>query len=214
MGRHKRVIDLTQIGQTPADSAPIGRVLVDLTHLGSSVAPAGSANLPVPAAEPNLRCPYTGELFNVIPLPMKSLGRGVSGWTTDCKFNPAAWRDSKGKLESSLRMRDGVLAPGAPRLVCAYTGRPITIVWSPDTKRYRAEGAYSPRCIYTEKSELLYDVSIRKGVLPAFPRVHKIEVRVVEAPPANPMADVVAGGKETQKLAEQVVEEVLSEKHA
>jgi len=159
-----------------------------------------------PATEPNLKCPYTGDTFQLVTVGQNRFG--AQPWSARGGLDPAAWYSDRAKLEAFLRLRNG-RPSNVKELVCPYSGRKITILTKllgDKTNRYRAVGAWSPRGVYTHKEELEYDISIRKGVLPDFPRRTKIEAGGETRAESNPTDGLT---NRNDEYADELVEHVL-----
>jgi len=81
--------------------------------------------------------------------------------------------------------------PVKPYLVCPFTGSEIVIesrpIGSLGRDIHRARAAFWVTKWYSDRDELLHDVSTRGGVEPARPaRPERVEVREREAPPSSP----------------------------
>lgn len=163
-------------------------------------------NTPAPATEPLLTCPYTGETFTLVSVGTNTLGS--IGWTTTGGLDPAAWHADRAQLEAKLRLRNGRPA-NVVNLVCVYTGRPLVIMTkklSNGETRYRASGAWSPRGVYTHREELLFDLSTRRGVKPAFER----RIVISAGGETRQESDPTEGLKDRNtEYADQLVEHVL-----
>lgn len=111
--------------------------------------------------KPIMTCPYTGEGMRLVFLPWSGV------YTVRGGFDPAAWQDGL-KLEAVMR--------GASKgeLRCAYTGREVSLVRRGSLSR--ADGAFSPAQVWADKEAAEYAVSIRGGVLPAFPALRPVAV--------------------------------------
>jgi hypothetical protein len=70
----------------------------------------------------------------------------------------------------------------------------------------RAEGAFSPAQLWEYKDQLLYDISVRNGIPPAFRRDHTITSRLLEPPPSDP----TAGLGLNSELVDGVVKDLLT----
>lgn len=142
-----------------------------------------------------LKCPYTGEAMEVVLLP------GPVRWTAKGGFDPAEWQD-KDALAKMMRTRGGREYATRRILKCAYTGKPVTLVTS-DGKLFRAEGAFSPRQLWLSKENAVYDLSVREGVAPAFPRETKVWVGEESRPQSNPAEGLGTLG---DNAAEKIIE--------
>lgn len=96
-----------------------------------------------------------------------------------------------------------------PNLVCPFTGTEIQIRRVADGLYFQGVGAFYSTRLYGSEEELVYDLSTRDGVAPAFPRRTKIEVRVVEPPPTDPVSDLRDLAQEHQALAEEAAKDFV-----
>lgn len=140
-------------------------------------------------------CPYTGA-----PVEEKFIP-GASAWTTVGAFDPAMWQDEMALIRK-LRTRNGK-TNAVRELRCAYTNKYITIVRKDGLAR--AEDAFSPVALWSNKWHMLYDISFRAGVAPVFPRDHVITVGELFVPQSDPTDGLGTKGEQ----AAQVVREIL-----
>lgn len=165
--------------------------------------PAGSKSVgrprgPAGAKEPVLYCPYTGE--SLVPEYNDKLkAHYCSGG-----FDPTELGATQEELEAKFRQRPGRgQIPGPLR--CAYLGTPVEIVWVAVGK-WQARGTFfTPRSFFEDKQELLYAVSARNGVEPAFPKKHVIQVREVEPPELSPIEDTTVATEIGNEVAEALL---------
>lgn len=102
------------------------------------------------------------------------------------------------------------IAPATePVLTCPFTGQELQIVSVSDGLYWQGRGPFYSTRLYDFKEELLFDISTRGGVAPAFPRRTKIETRVVEPPPADPVSDLRALAQEHQALADEAAKDFV-----
>lgn len=157
-----------------------------------------------PAAGPLTTCPYTGDELKVIETEHGLMVQGG--------FNPAGWCDDPDKLIRLLRQRRGLPDAHKGDLVCPYRGNPVQIVKSDVHGVFRAQGAWTPHGkLWTWRSELLYDISYRNGVAPAFEREHTvIKTADREAPQSSDPSENWGSGKKGSEIADRVVDLVTS----
>lgn len=99
-------------------------------------------------------------------------------------------------------------APAAePNLLCPFTGKPLCVKTVRNGLYWMAEGPFYSTRLYDRKEELLFDLSTRGGVEPAFPRVTSISMREIEPPPDNPVQDQIERAKFAQSLVEEIAKE-------
>jgi hypothetical protein len=142
--------------------------------------------------EPSLVCPYTGETMTIVTSPGLRVRFSLRGG-----FDPAALSRDRGKLERAIRMRSGRVTPAK---TCPYLGTKIRVAEvQGHPEWFRVEGTYwTPRALFSEKQELLYAVSTRGGVPPAFPReLPRLVARRIEEPPASPLVGLVSENMDT-----------------
>jgi hypothetical protein len=89
-----------------------------------------------------------------------------------------------------------------PNTICPFTGEPLEIEYVAGVRKWRARGSFWTSAWRETKEEVLYDISTRDGVLPAFPRRPEIEVRLREEPPdaANLRAGLPTVGPIAEKI--------------
>lgn len=137
---------------------------------------------PAPATEPLMHCPYTGEAFTEARCDALGGAFYVAGG-----FDPSGLFNSQDEAIRLLRRRNG--QPYTGPLRCPYTGEPLAVSEVPGTGKYRVVGRYfTPRAFFADKQAMLYAISFRDGVPPAFPEKHVIEVRDLE-----PVSDPTRG---------------------
>lgn len=124
----------------------------------------------------------------------------ASAYTFVGGFDPAAWHEPE-ELERVVRGASGGL------LRCAYTKVPVTILKSGSVAR--ADGAFSPAQLWGRPDHARYDVSVRKGVQPAFDREVK-EPKVVVGYEYRKESDPTVGLGENSGYVDHVVEHLLA----
>lgn len=104
-----------------------------------------------------------------------------------------------------MEKRDIKTGSAGPRLDDPFTGKRIEIEFLPAIGQYRAKGpdGFWVTRWYENEGELLYDLSVRHGVPPAFPRHPKVVVKDREPPPSDPAAGM--GTPVGQAKIEEVV---------
>jgi len=156
------------------------------------------------ADKPLEHCPYTGDRFRVM--------QNVDGLYVSGGLNPAGWVKDRAELERQLRRRNGREGAHRGPLVCPYTGNEITIVQHEGTGCYRANGAWSPiGKLWTWRSQLMYDISYRDGVAPAFEREPPtLDVEDRGAPqssdPSENWGAAQVGG--TKEISDRIIENI------
>lgn len=155
----------------------------------------------MPSNEPNLTCPYTGDAL--VPVMDDVLG----AWTTTGGADPLALFDTEEAARTALRTRKGT--PNCvSQLKCPYTGAPLKVVATGN--KFKIAGRFfSPRTYFENKQELLYELSIRNGKLPDFPRKIVVKVGEVLEQQSNPAEGL--GGVKSTDLAEEVARIVVNE---
>ena len=108
-----------------------------------------------------IKCPYTGRTLDVY----LTVVNGSVLYSCPDAFTPSEPVDSLETLQDRASMRKGVagLADGVKEPVCAYTGKPLRLVMTPDGK-YCYVGGFNPRRAFPDLDKFLYYLTMRNGV--------------------------------------------------
>ena len=98
-----------------------------------------------------------------------------------------------------------------PNMLCPFTGERLEIVFNEKINAYAIRGSFYSTKWYPNKSELVWDFSMRGGVAPAFARTPRIQVTERSAPPPHPFQDLKDGHAATKSAVEQRVDELTRE---
>lgn len=142
------------------------------------------------------RCAYTGAILTIERL------EGTPLWVVKGAFNPAEWVPGTefDRLKRELFRRPS--GKKARKLVCPYKGTPVSL--EEDLGMVRASGAFSPGlCFWESRQEALWEVCMRDGKEPDFPR----KIRIVVGEPTYPESDPMQGyGSTTGDISAKVEE--------